>query len=262
MGKNKAMGIREAVIQVLREAGEPLHAQEITERILTQGLWQTSGKTPAATVSARLYSDIKKHGDASVFKSVAAQTFCLRDQCMGVMDEKPTVTKAADEPEKKHPEEKPPEKEEIKTHSFTDAAEKVLDQFGNKRPMHYRAITEKALSMGWLATEGKTPEATMYAQILTEIKRYRKTGEQPRFAKHGRGYVGLTRWMGRGIAFEVEQHNKQVRQALHKRLLGMDPVEFEEFISLLLAEIGFEDYNGLRNSDSELSDTGGRIQLY
>lgn len=56
-----------------------------------------------------------------------------------------------------------------KTYSFTDSAEKVLEQFGKKRPMHYRAITEKAMEMGWLLTEGKTPEASMYAQILADL---------------------------------------------------------------------------------------------
>ena len=89
--------------------------------------------------------------------------------------------------------------------------------------MHYRAVTEKALAPGWLSTEGKSPEATMYAQILAEIKRYRKRGEQPRFTQRGRGYIGLSRWMGQGLAFEIEQHNRRVRQELHKRLLGIPP---------------------------------------
>ena len=54
------MSLLDAAIQVLEEADNPLRAKEITERILSKGLWKTSGKTPAATVSARLYSDIKK----------------------------------------------------------------------------------------------------------------------------------------------------------------------------------------------------------
>jgi restriction system protein len=61
------MSVRDAAIQVLQEAGQPLHAEAITEMILAKGLWKTMGKTPAATVSARLYSDIKKHGEASPF---------------------------------------------------------------------------------------------------------------------------------------------------------------------------------------------------
>ena len=128
-----------------------------------------------------------------------------------------------------------------KTYSFTDAAERVLEEFGNKRPMHYRAITEKALEMGWLSTQGKTPEATMYAQIITEIRRSKKRGEQPRFVRYGKGLVGLSRWMGRGLAFQIEQHNKRVHQELRKRLLNMNWDDFEELIARLLAEMGFED---------------------
>jgi len=57
--------------------------------------------------------------------------------------------------------------------------------------MHYREITRKALELNMLDTEGKTPEATMYARILIEIKRYQKRGDQPRSVQHGRGYVSL-----------------------------------------------------------------------
>jgi restriction system protein len=106
--------------------------------------------------------------------------------------------------------------------------------------MHYKEITEKALEKGWLVTSGKTPEASMYAQVITEIKRQQKRGERPRFVQHGRGYIGLSQWMGRGLAFQIEQHNHQVRKVLRERLLAMKPGEFEELISQLLAEMGFE----------------------
>lgn len=59
--------------------------------------------------------------------------------------------------------------------SFTQCAERVLLEFGDKKPMHYKDITEKALQEGWLVTSGKTPEASMYAQVITEIKRQKKT---------------------------------------------------------------------------------------
>jgi len=80
----------------------------------------------------------------------------------------------------------------------------------------------------------------MYAQVITEIKRQQKRGERPRFVQHGRGYVGLSQWMGRGLAFQIEQDNHQVRKVLRERLLAMKPGEFEELISQLLAEMGFE----------------------
>lgn len=245
------MNVRDAAIYVLQEAGEPLHAKEIAERILADNLWQTTGKTPAATVSARLYSDIKKNGDDSPFILTGPQTFGLKETAAAPKQAaKPQATQAKSPTAAKSP---------GNTYSFTDSAEKVLEKFGNKRPMHYRAITAKALETGWLNTCGKTPEASMYAQILTEIKRYRKRGEQPRFVQHGRGFVGLSRWMGRGLAFEIEQHNKRVRQALRKRLLAMDPGEFEELIARLLAEIGFEDIEVTKRSGDGGIDVRGTL---
>ena len=116
----------------------------------------------------------------------------------------------------------------------------MLEEFGDKKPMHYREITEKALEKGWLVTNGKTPEASMRAQILTEIKRKQRRGERPRFVQYGRGHVGLSQWMGHGLESQIEGHNQQVRKDLHKRLLAMKPGEFEVLVSLLLTEMGFE----------------------
>ena len=210
------MSLLEAIVEALRKAEEPMHAKEITKQVLARGLWSTSGKTPEATVAARLYTDIKKKGAASAFVLVAPQTFALKDKGK-------------------------PSESSNDTYSFTDCAEKVLERFGEGKPMHYRDVTEKALEMGWLMTEGRTPEATMYAQILTEIKRFQRRGEQPRFAQHGRGFVGLSKWLGRGLAFEIEQHNRQIRKALHKKLFSMSWDAFEELVARLLAEMGFED---------------------
>ncbi len=225
------MGLKDAIIKVLEEAGEALHTQEITDRILSKGLWKSTGKTPAATVSARLYSDIKKNGEASPFMLYAPQPFGLKESGPPRKANRDTQPKVASFQVYKT---------QNKTYSFTDSAEKVLEEFGKKRPIHYRDITDKAIEMGWLVTGGKTPEATMYALIVTEIKRYSRRGEQPRFVQYGKGVVGLSRWMGRGLAFEIEQHNKKVRQALHKCLLGMEWDTFEELIARFLAEMGFE----------------------
>lgn len=227
------MNIRDAAIHVLQEAGQPLHAREITKRILAKKLWQTNGKTPTATVSSRLYSDIKKNGDKSPFVLVASQTFGLNE--MGVEPfpvEQSSSQKSFIEPKVKA---------SAKVHSFVEAAEKVLEQFSSKRPMHFRDITKKALEQGWLDTDGKTPDATMGSQIYTAIKRAQRRGEQSRFVQHGRGVFGLRKWMGHGLSYEIEQHNQQVRQALRKYLLGLTPREFEELIGLLLVEMGFED---------------------
>lgn len=230
----------EAAVQVLKEVGQPLKADELTRRILEQKLWECTGKTPTATVTAQLYMSIKKKGKDSPFVLVEPLIFGLRE--LGHLKIKT--------PDKKKGKEK---------YSFTDSAEKILEKFGNKQPMHYRDITNKALELDWLSTEGKTPESTMYAQLLTEVKRDKKRGVQSRFVFHGRGMVGLSQWMSKGLAYQIELHNKEVRKVLHKNLLAMDPTGFEELIANLLAEIGFEDIEVTKRTSDGGIDVRGTL---
>jgi hypothetical protein len=58
------MDVKAAAIQVMQQAGTALHAKDIAEQIMAAGLWKSGGKTPDATVSARLYADIKRNGTA------------------------------------------------------------------------------------------------------------------------------------------------------------------------------------------------------
>ena len=67
----------DAALKVLQDAGTPLHYQEITKRVLAAGLWKTEGKTPDATINARLAVDVKKNGAASVFRRAGRGIFAL-----------------------------------------------------------------------------------------------------------------------------------------------------------------------------------------
>jgi restriction system protein len=125
--------------------------------------------------------------------------------------------------------------------SFTDAAEQVLEQYARKEPMHYRAITAKALELGLVRTKGQTPEATLYAQILTEIDRRTRQGNTPRFTRHGKGLIGLSHWTGSGLAAQIDQHNREARNRLLSRLGTMSPTAFEELIGQLLGALGFQE---------------------
>ncbi len=235
------MTVKEAAKAVLKDSGEPLDVHEITRRILAGGLWHPTGKTPRATVEAQLSSDIKKRGPASPFVRTAPRTYGLK-----VLAVKPALKR-------------PKKPKRTPVLSFTEAAIWVLEHFGNKKPMHYRHITKKAFEECFLQTSGKTPEATMYAQIIQEIKRYQKRGESPRFVQYGKGYVGLSKWMGKGIAFDVEQNNRRVRQELHKRLLSLSPTEFEEQVARLLAEIGFDEIEVTQRSKDGGIDARGTL---
>ena len=127
--------------------------------------------------------------------------------------------------------------------------------------MHYRDITRKALELGLLKTSGQTPEATLYAQIVTEIARQTRRGETPRFIKEGKGRISLSRWMARGLASQIEQHNQAIRRKLHERLHAMDPTEFEALIGELLVALGFENVNVTRASGDNGIDVRGVLVI-
>ena len=65
--KDGKMSGLDAAAQVLADAGEPLDTKTMVERMLEQGLWATTGKTPAATIYAAIIREIGKKGDAARF---------------------------------------------------------------------------------------------------------------------------------------------------------------------------------------------------
>ncbi len=245
------MDLLKAVEEVLKAANKPLHVSVISEKIINSGLWESSGKTPEATIGARIYSDIKEKANASPFVKVSPQTFALRKY------DKQHDT--GNFPQSDLEETSIPKSTPAIRFSFIDCAQKVLEQFGNKNPMHYTDITRKALEEGWLVSSGKTPEATMYAQMITEIKRQQLRGERTRFVKHDRGYFGLSQWGERGMISRIKQYNQQVRKDLRERLLAIQPGEFEELISLLLAEMGFEEVDVTNISGDRGIDVRGTL---
>jgi len=66
-------------VSVLREAAEPLTCKEIVRRMLEGGLWQTSGRTPGATLSASMQREIAKHGKDARFVRTARGLYGLNE---------------------------------------------------------------------------------------------------------------------------------------------------------------------------------------
>ena len=58
------------VIAVLKEAGKPLSAREILERLRVRGMEAPGGNTPQKSVEAFLYMDRKRNGESSPFGKV------------------------------------------------------------------------------------------------------------------------------------------------------------------------------------------------
>ncbi|MGD2148555.1 MAG: HTH domain-containing protein [Anaerolineae bacterium] len=71
------MTYKEAAERVLAGAGQPLRYEEITERAIEKDLINPQGLTPAATMGAQLYQDIKSNGANSAFRQVGKATFGL-----------------------------------------------------------------------------------------------------------------------------------------------------------------------------------------
>ena len=233
------MNSLQAAEVALKEAGKPLHYKEITQLMLDLRLWQTDGKTPDATINATIAVDIKQYGTDSLFQRTDKGVYALRvwglpefhtsDESSNVEDNTQQMVSDVST---------------IKSFSFTDAAEQVLKQFSGEKPMYYRDITKKARELDLIKTKGLTPEATLYSQILSEIRRQVRKGDTPRFIMQKGGLVGLSRWQqieAVGLVSQIEQHNQQARKKIHDRLFSMHPKGFEELIGQLLVAIGFED---------------------
>lgn len=147
------MSVLTAAETVLKGAGRPLHYEELTRRMLESGLWKTTGKTPEATVRGALGVDIRRRGTGSRFLRTDRGMFALRDW-------------GQSEHQKSQEALQKPDAMSTKRVSFNDVTEQVLERFGSKEPMHYQDITERALTLGLLTTTGKTPAATLYAQVI------------------------------------------------------------------------------------------------
>jgi hypothetical protein len=87
---------KEAALKVLEEAGEPLHVREITRRALDGGLLQTAGKTPIATMGARLQTDVNKLGDKSRFLKVGPATFAKNPVIYKFIEDTVTVNESVE----------------------------------------------------------------------------------------------------------------------------------------------------------------------
>lgn len=69
---------REAIEKILQSSATPLHYNDITERIISEGLRQSIGATPSATVNAQIAASIKHDGDSSPYVRISKGVFALK----------------------------------------------------------------------------------------------------------------------------------------------------------------------------------------
>ncbi len=99
----KELTWRKAIDKILASSPSPLHYNEITEQIISEGLRTTVGATPAATVNAQISASIKHDGENSPYVRVSKGTFTLKNRASvaSVVPKKltPEVIESEDEEE-------------------------------------------------------------------------------------------------------------------------------------------------------------------
>lgn len=211
--KPDILSFAEVAYRIIRQRGRPLSPGEITSLAIAEGILSTAGKTPAATMGARLYVDIKKKGNDSKFIKTNRGKFALREW----------------------PEPSIPSLSGSRPSTFKDTAYKVL--LSERRPLRIEDITDIAFKRDLLKTTGKTPNATMGAQLYTDIKTQR---ENSVFAQLGKNKFGLREWGLEVIEDEINkaEREKALPTSEKKRSIVGDPINFSGLIYGPLNENG------------------------
>ena len=92
---------KEAIIKILSSSSTPLRSNEITEKIISEGLRTTFGATPTATVNSTIYTSIQHDGEKSPYILVSKGLFMLKERSFSdtVFPEKltPAISEAEEE---------------------------------------------------------------------------------------------------------------------------------------------------------------------
>ena len=99
--------------------------------------------------------------------------------------------------------------------TFKDIAYEILREAN--RPLHSKEITQIALKRGWLKTAGKTPEATMNAEIIVDI--YSKK-DKSRFIKTAPSTFGLNPVAPPIITQEVKEKVFKISKDISQKQKG------------------------------------------
>lgn len=142
-------------------------------------------------------------------------------------------------------------------YTYLDCADKTLREFGNKRPMHYRDIADKAIEQGWLVSEGEDPANILLAVVGTDIRKRKAAGKPQRFVLLGKGYIGLAEWANDPIQPAIDRHNEKVESVLLEKLRNMSWLDFENLVKRLLDEMDFRDTEVTRASGDGGIDVRG-----
>ncbi len=230
------MKAREAALQVLRDVGKPLRCKEMTQQAIQQGFWNPKAKNPENSMYQSIRKDIKDNRETP-FHQLERGVFGLRDE---QRSSETNSTSSSDSSVPGSGKGRRSDKDRSLM-TFLAAAERVLDEFGQRQPMHYVSIANKAIEEGWLVTNSKVPEATLASQIKIDTDRSRDKGISPRFMRHGKGLYGLSKWTRGSLEHQIDKHNQRIRNDLLKKVKELSPEEFEVLTGRLLTVLGFDE---------------------
>lgn len=113
--------------------------------------------------------------------------------------------------------------------TFKEIAFQILKEFG--KPLHSKQITRIALERGWLKTAGKTPEATMNAQLVVDINSKK---EKSQFIKTGPSVFNLNPLRKTGTQAKARQDIKKylVRNISTKQKGDIAEARIAELVTL------------------------------
>jgi Restriction endonuclease/HB1, ASXL, restriction endonuclease HTH domain len=147
--------------------------------------------------------------------------------------------------------------------TYLEAAAAILKDAGE--PLHYKAITTRALERGLIEPKGATPDATMGAQLYQAVKHAETDGEPCVFRQTGRGHFALAaKTVSAELDTDIAKHNVKLEGELLDFLHEMHPKQVELLIGQLLTAIGFEDvavtkYSGDGGIDVDATLTVGGV---
>ena len=78
--EDETMTFTDAAYRILKDNKEPMHYKKITEQALKRDYIETEGKTPEATMTARISHEIKKKGEKSRFVRAGRGIYGLKDK--------------------------------------------------------------------------------------------------------------------------------------------------------------------------------------
>ncbi len=145
----------------------------------------------------------------------------------------------------------------MKKLSFKEAAIKILKEL--EEPLSAKEITEIALDEELIETSGATPEATMAAQLYTDIN----NNSSSKFKKVGRGMFALKKQTesAKSPLLAIQNQNELVKKKLIEKIQEMDPFQFEYLTAELLRKIGYENVDVTKRSGDKGIDVVGNLTV-